>query len=97
MKAIGEIIRCTAKEYFYGKMAEDTRVNTLMIKNMDMGNSFGQTAESIKVIGKMVNNMEEEFIRELLEFREKENGEMAKKLDGSMNENNIGDLKYNEF
>ena len=60
---------------------------------MDTENSFGQTAEFIKVIGKMVNNTEEVFIKELLVFREKENGEMAKKLDGSMNENKIYETK----
>ena len=35
--------------------------------------------EFIKDIGKMENNMEEVFIKDLMEFREKENGEMEKK------------------
>ena len=60
-------------------MVGDTKVNMLMIRKKVKEYFTGQMAENMKVDGKMENNMEEVFIKDLMEFREKENGEMEKK------------------
>ena len=57
-----------------------------MIKNMVMENSIGQTEDAIEVIGLTESNMDVEFIEEVMEWKEKENGTMGKKSNGLMNE-----------
>jgi hypothetical protein len=57
-----------------------------------MENSLGLMAGYIKVIGKMENNMVAGYIEAATELKEKENGEMEKKLDGS-----ITDIFNNSF
>jgi len=78
----GEIIKCMEKVYSLGRMEEDTKENILMIKNMDMVSSFGQMDVFIRDIGKMENNTEEDYIREVMALKEKVNGETERKLDG---------------
>ena len=41
----------------YGLMEENMKVNTMMIRNMDMVNISGQMGESTWVTGTRVNNM----------------------------------------
>jgi hypothetical protein len=50
-----------------------------MIRNMVMENSIGRIRDHIGDIGRMVNNMEEAFIEELLAKNVKVNGSMDKK------------------
>lgn len=57
-----------------------------MIRSMDMVNFIGQMEDVIEGIGKMGNNTVEEFIEEVMEQNEKENGLMGKSLDGWMND-----------
>ena len=47
---------------------------------------IGQMEEFIEEIGKMVNKMEKDFTKDQMVKKEKENGKMAKKSDGQMNE-----------
>lgn len=56
--------------YLHGKMEENIKDNTLMIKNMVLENSSGQMEECIKVFGKMDNNMVKVFIEEAMELKE---------------------------
>ena len=48
--------------YIHGKMGENIKVNTFMIKSMVMVYILGLIIEDIKVIGKMVNSMEKVII-----------------------------------
>lgn len=50
------------KENLPGLMVEDILENIKKIKNMDMESSNGLMVENTKEVGKMENNMEEEFI-----------------------------------
>jgi hypothetical protein len=49
---------------------------------MDLEFSNGQMDVNMKDIGKMVNNMEKEYILDPTELREKENGKKEKESDG---------------
>lgn len=53
-----------------------------MIKNMVLENFNGQMVVYIRVIGRMVGNMEEVFIEVVIIRREKVNGKMEEKLGG---------------
>ena len=53
---IGLITICMAKEFTLGLMAEDMRVTTKWIRNMDTENINGLTADSMKVIGSTESN-----------------------------------------
>lgn len=45
-----------------------------MIKKKVMENSFGQMEDNIKEIGKMANNMAEDYIKEIQDNKKKESG-----------------------
>ena len=63
----------------YGQMAEDTKDNTLMIKNKVMDSLIGQMEDVIKEVGKMENKMEKVYIQTQLENKDKVFGVMVKK------------------
>lgn len=63
----------------YGQMAEDTKDNTLMIKNKVMDSLIGQMEDVIKEDGKMENKMEKVCIQTQLENKDKVFGVMVKK------------------
>ena len=63
----------------YGQMAEDTKDNTLMIKNKVMDSLIGQMEDVIKEVGKMENKMEKAYIQTQLENKDKVFGVMVKK------------------
>lgn len=63
----------------YGQMAEDTKDNTLMIKNKVMDSLIGQMEDVIKEVGKMENKMEKVYIQTQLENKDKGFGVMVKK------------------
>lgn len=60
-KDLGLIIELKVMVFLPGLMEEFKKVIKRMIKNMDLGNFFGKTDESILGIGKMGNNMEKEL------------------------------------
>jgi hypothetical protein len=62
MRVAGRITICTAKELTHGVMEENTKVNTIWIKNMVTEYIFGLMAGGMKDIGKMGNNMVKENI-----------------------------------
>lgn len=62
MKVLGKIIICMDKVLTHGAMEENTKVNTIWIKNMDMEFTTGQMAGDMKVTGLMVNSMVKENI-----------------------------------
>jgi hypothetical protein len=53
-----------------------------MIRNLEMENFFGQMEELMKVIGKMVNNMEKVSIIQQMDKRKREYGKMEKEYAG---------------
>ena len=55
-----------------------------MTKNTDLENFNGQMVVSIRDIGRMVDNMVEEYTEVATTKREKVNGKMEEKLDGQM-------------
>jgi hypothetical protein len=63
-------------------MEEDILEIIQKIKSMDLEFFNGQMDVNMKDIGKMVNNMEKEYILDLTELREKENGKKEKESDG---------------
>lgn len=70
MKGHGETTRCTEKEYLFGRMAENTKESTSMIKRKAMGNSVGQMDDATKEVGKMASRMGEGPTEIEKEFRE---------------------------
>lgn len=50
------------KEYIVGQMAENTKENTLMIKNKVMVFILIQMVDLIKDIGQMESNMEKDYL-----------------------------------
>lgn len=83
MRDNGKITRWRDMGYSPGRMAEDTRVNTLTIKRKVKVFSTGQMEGSTKAIGKMVSSMASVSIPQLLARPKKENGEKARELLGS--------------
>lgn len=63
----------------YGQMAEDTKDNTLMIKNKVMDSLIGQMEDVIKEVGKMENKMEKAYIQTQLVNKDKVFGVTVKK------------------
>jgi hypothetical protein len=53
----GKETTCMGKVIISGKMGENIRESTQKTKNMDMEYIHGQTVESTKATGKMVNSM----------------------------------------
>jgi hypothetical protein len=74
MKETGKIIKWKDKVYLRGLIIEDTKGLMLMIKKKAMVFFIGLMEEYIKVNGKMVNNMEKEFILIKKVSRERGNG-----------------------
>jgi hypothetical protein len=58
MKVNGTRIRCMDKDYLFGEMENATRDNSPMTKEKVEEPSYGRMAASMRVIGKMGNNME---------------------------------------
>lgn len=58
-KVLGETTKCTEKEYLFGQMVENTKVNILMTKRKVTANSVGQTDGATKEAGKTENKMAE--------------------------------------
>jgi hypothetical protein len=75
---IGRTIKWMVKVLSHGSMEENIKDRMLMIKSMDMVNFTGQMGDAIEDIGLMENNMGVEFIEEVMESKEKENGMMGK-------------------
>lgn len=67
-------------------MAENMKESTLKIRSRVKAYSIGQMGGNMKVIGLMVNSMEEELLLLLITRKEMGNGIMVKELDGLMNE-----------
>ena len=69
-------------------MAENMRVHTLMIKNVDMVRFYGLMADNILGNGKMVNNMVKAYTSTPPAVNAKEFGKMEKDLIGLILQNN---------
>lgn len=61
-KVLGETTKCMEKEYLFGQMAENMKVNILMTKRKVTANSVGQTDGATKEAGKTENRTVEEPI-----------------------------------
>ena len=48
---IGSVTRCMAKVYSHGRMVEDMKENTTMIRNKEMEFSYGRTEGNMMVHG----------------------------------------------
>lgn len=79
MPATGEIIKCMVGVYSHGKMGENLKGNTSMIKSMDTENFSGLMEEFIRAIGRMESSMAMDFTKVQIVFRERVSGEMGKK------------------
>jgi len=66
----------------------------LILGNKAMVNSSGQMAGNTKEIGKTESKAEEDYTKELMGVREKENGKMERRLDGLGNELTIDCLMH---
>ena len=75
---LGLITKWRVEEYSPGQMVEDTKENMWTIKKRVKENSFGQMEESMKVVGKMENNMESVHILQHLVKLNKANGKKEK-------------------
>ena len=53
MKGNGKMGKCMGKVYIFGRMGENIKVSTLMIRNMEMGNFIGLMVRFLKVLGLM--------------------------------------------
>jgi hypothetical protein len=82
MRDNGRTTKWKGEEFSHGLMEEDMRVNILMIRKRVMVFSSGQTAESTKDSGQMVNNMESEHTLPHQAKLKKENGLKAKESIG---------------
>lgn len=58
----------------------------ICLENKDMVNSSGLMGENTREAGKMVNKVEEDFIKDHMVLLEKVNGMMGRKLNGLMSE-----------
>ncbi len=58
-KVLGETTKCMEKEYLFGQMAENTKVNILTIRRKVTVNSVGQTDGATKEAGKTENKTAE--------------------------------------
>ena len=75
-KDLGRTIICMDKVFTLGLTVEDTRVNTLWIKNMDMVFTYGQMVADMKDTGLMVSNTDKEDIQFPMEKLKQASGRM---------------------
>ncbi len=78
----GLITKWRVEEYSLGQMVEDTKENMWTIKKRAKDNSSGQMVESMKVAGRMVNNMESVPILQHQAKLNKDNGKKEKDFIG---------------
>lgn len=71
-----------AKEPWFGEMANNMKVISLMISVRAKVHSSGRMAESTKVNGKMVNNMESAFLLQKTTKLKEVNGQMGRRSGG---------------
>jgi len=81
MKDIGEIIKCTAKEYSNGQMEEYTKGTMYKIKSTDLAEFSGQTEKYMKVNGNKECSMDKANIKEEMGYGDKAIGKMVKEFD----------------
>ncbi len=80
--ASGTKIRCTATEFYSGKMAKSTRATLSMTKERVRANSPGRMGESTTVCGKMASSTERANLLLKMDRKGLANGIMVEKLDG---------------
>lgn len=56
IKVIGKMVKCMGKGYIYGKMEENIKVITIMIKNMEMEDITGLMGKCFRGPGLMVKD-----------------------------------------
>ena len=64
----------------YSKMGQDTKVNGKEMSDMVMVLKYGQTVQSMKVIGKITKHMEEEYFGMFMVINMKVNGKETKRM-----------------
>jgi hypothetical protein len=62
-QASGKIITCMDRGYLLGLMAEDTRVNIIMTRKMDLVSTLGRMGDSMLASGKMVSSMDKVYTK----------------------------------
>jgi len=85
----GSITKWKAMVFSPGLTEDDTKEIMSMTRRKDMVCSTGQMVESMRVDGKMENNMESVLTQVLEERPNKENGQMERDSDGWHNEQTI--------
>ena len=76
-KENGALIKCMVKEYLLGQTIVNISVNTSVIKNVGMVNSYGQMEDATVENGKMENNTERGTILQALAKNIMGNGKTA--------------------
>lgn len=82
IKVNGNRIECVDRDWLFGLMEESTRVIIKMIRKMVTVFLHGMKKDTMRGIGKMENNMEQEDIAWVINKGDRDFGKMGKELNG---------------
>lgn len=77
MKGNGKTTKCMGKDYFFGLMVRNTKVNMKMTKRMDLEFLLSKMGVNMREIGKTEFNKEEGLLRKII-LLNKEYGKMER-------------------